>query len=131
MRNDINFETVKVYVMDWVDNMMEIHKTEIKRAIDTGIVMDSEQLKSETKKWLERLTQKYNDLVINLEIYDFDQVKKLYQQIDDLYSKIDFKYSMVLEKLKKLKVYLMGAALENDYQKVREIVKKIKELEET
>jgi len=129
MRNDINFETVKVYVTDWVDNMMEVNKTQIERAIQTGIVMDSEQLKSETKKWLERLTQKYNDLVINLEVYDFDHVKKLYQQIDELYSKIDFKYSMTLEKLKKLKVDLMGAALENDYHKVREIVKKIKELD--
>ncbi len=36
---------------------------------------------------------------------------------------------MILEKLKKLKIDLMEASMDNNFQKVREIVKKIKELD--
>ena len=129
MRTDVNFEAMKDFVFDWFINFMEKNKTEIERSMQTGLMMDSDELNSETKKWLEKLNQKYHNLVIKIDIYDFEQVKKLYQQIDDLYAKLDFKNKMVLEKLKKLKIDLMGAALENDYHKVREIVKKIKELE--
>ena len=131
MRNDVNFDTVKDYIFDWFDNLMEKHKSEIELSIKTGNMIYSKNLELETKKWLGNLTQKYNNLVINIEVYDFEQVKKLYQKLDDLYSKIDFKYSMILEKLKKLKIDLMEAALESDFQKVREIVKKIKELEQS
>jgi len=129
MRTDVNFDTVKDYIFDWFDNMMENHKSEIEMSIQSGNMIYSNSLKDDTKKWLDKLTQKYNNLVINLEVYDFEQVKKIYQQLDDLYSKIDFKYSMILEKLKKLKIDLMEASMDNNFQKVRDIVKKIKELD--
>ncbi len=129
MRTDVNFDTVKDYVFDWFDNMMENHKSEIEMSIQSGNMLYSNSIKEDAKKWLNKLTQKYNNLVINLEVYDFEQVKKIYQQLDDLYSKIDFKYSMILEKLKKLKIDLMEASMDNNFQKVREIVKKIKELD--
>lgn len=129
MRNDVNFDTVKDYIFDWFDNMMEKHKTKIEMSIQSGNMIYSNSLKDDTKKWLDKLTQKYDNLVINIEVYDFEQVKKIYQQLDDLYSKIDFKYSMILEKLKKLKIDLMEASMDNNFQKVREIVKKIKELD--
>ena len=131
MRNDVNFETVKNYVFDWFDNLMETHKTKIEMSIQSGNMLYSNSLKDDTKKWLNKLTKIYNNLVINLEVYDFEQVKKLYQKLDDLYSKIDFKYSLILEKLKKLKLDLMEAAMDNNFQKVRNIVKKIKELEQS
>jgi len=130
MRTDVNFETVKDYVFDWFDNMMKIHKNNIEMSIKSGNMVYSNRLEDDTKKFLDKLAQKYNNLVLNLEVYDFGQVKKIYQKLDDLYSKIDFKYSMILEKLKKLKIDLMEAVLDNNFQKVRDIVKKIKELEE-
>ena len=129
MRTDVNFETVKEYTLVWFDDLMEVHKSKIEMSIETGNMVYSNSLKEDTKNWLEKLTQKYNDMVINIEIYDFEQVKKLYQQLDDLYSKIDFKYSMTLKKLKKLKIDLMEASSDNNFIKIREVVKKIKELE--
>jgi predicted transcriptional regulator len=129
MRTDVNFETVKEYTLVWFDDLMEVHKSKIEMSIETGNMVYSQSLKEDTKNWLDKLTQKYNDMVINIEIYDFEQVKKLYQQLDDLYSKIDFKYSMTLKKLKKLKIDLMEASSDNNFLKIREIVKKIKELE--
>ncbi len=89
MRTDVNFDTVKDYVFDWFNNLMESHKSKIEMSIESGNMLYSNSLKGDTKKWLDKLTQKYNNLVINLEVYDFEQVKKLYQQLDDLYSKID------------------------------------------
>ena len=129
MRSDVNFNIVKDYVFEWFDNMMEIYKSKIEMSIQSGNMIYSDNLKNETMKWLRKLTKKYNDLIINIEVYDFETLKKVYQKLDDLYLKIDFKYSMTLEKIKKLKVNLMEAAMENDFQKVREIVKKIKEIE--
>jgi GTPase SAR1 family protein len=129
MRTDVKFGIVEKDVLEWFDTVVEIYKPEIELSISTGIVMESDKLNGETKQWLEILNQKYNDLVINLEVYDFEQVKKLYQQLDDLYSQLDSKYSKVLGKIKLLKNDLMGAALDDDFHKVRRIAKLIKELE--
>jgi len=129
MRSDVNFDIVKDYVFEWFDNMMEIYKPKIEMSIQSGNMMYSNRLREETKKWLGKLTKKYNDLIINIKVYDFETLKKVYQKLDDLYLKINFKNSMILEKIKKMKVSLMEAAMENNFQKVGEIVKKIKEIE--
>ncbi len=129
MRTDVNFETVKEYVFDWFDNLMETHKSKIEMSIQSGNMLYSNSLKDDTKKWLDSLTQKYNKLILNLEVYDFEQVKKLYQTLDDLYTKTDFKFSIILEKIKKLKIDLMEASMDNNFHKVKDIVKKINELD--
>jgi len=129
MRTDVNFETVKEYIFDWFDNLMETHKSKIEMSIQSGNMLYSNSLRDDTKKWLDNLTQKYNKLILNIEVYDFEQVKKLYQTLDDLYTKTDFKFSIILEKIKKLKIDLMEASMDNNFHKVKDIVKKINELD--
>ena len=128
-RTDVKFSIVEKDILEWFDIVMKTYKTEIEHSISAGIMMESDKLKDETNQWLEIINQKYDDLVINLEIYDFNQVQKLYKQLDDLYSQLDKKYSKVLGTIKLLKNDLMGAALEDDFHKVRRIAKLIKKLE--
>ncbi|QEE16616.1 GTPase domain-containing protein [Promethearchaeum syntrophicum] len=129
MRNDVNFNSVKKEVFAWFDNLMETYQDKLKQSIESGNMVYSSSLHSEAKKWLEQMNKNYDDLLINLKIYNFEHVKKLYQKLDELYLKIDFKYSMILEKLKKLKINLMESAMDNNFQSFKDIVKKIKELD--
>ncbi len=129
MRTDVNFKTFKIHIIEWFDKMLETYKTKIEQSILNGNVNYFKNLEGETKKWLDDLNQKYNNLLLNFEVYDFEQVKEIYQKLDDLHLQIDFKYTIILEKIKKMKIDLMTAASENNFQKIKNIVKMIKELE--
>ena len=82
----------------------------------------------EAKKWLGNLNKSYQNMVINLEIIDLKHGKLLYEQIDDLYDKINQKFSITLDKIKKLKVNLMKAILEKDYDDLKLISNHAKNL---
>lgn len=115
-------------IREWFENLFELHRKELESAIETGYMSRVYKLNQEGREWLENLNQRYKDMAINLEIFDFDQAKVLYHHIDDISSDINFKYTLVLQKIKKLKMDLMKAILVEDFLEVKEIAGKIREI---
>ena len=62
-------------------------------------------------------------MIINLDIYDIEHAKDLYDKIDDLFNKVNVQFSITLEKIKKLKVNLMKAILEKDFDELKKNAK--------
>lgn len=115
-------------IREWFENLFELHRKELESAIETGYISIVHKLNQEGREWLENLNQRYKDMAMNLEIFDFDQAKVLYHHIDDIFADINFKYTLVLQKIKKLKIDLMKAILVEDFLEVKEIAGKIREI---
>ena len=67
-------------------------------------------------------------MVINLEIYDLENAQKLYNKVDELFARVNVNFSFTLEKIKKLKVNLMKAILENDFEELKKIAQLTQDL---
>ena len=123
MNPDINIKPVDYDVNEYFKNIFNDFHEEFENAIKSGKVDTLFPLIKLGKDWLEELNKSYEDLIFNLEIYDTEQARNLYSKIDDLYNSIEIKFSFILEKIKKMKITLMKAILEKDFEELKKIAK--------
>jgi len=118
---ETNLKIFEDVIIEWFEGLFEAHEKEFESAIKTGYITTVKDLTMEGREWLNKLNQKYEEMALNLDIFDYDQAKKLYYYIDEITADINFKYTLVLQKIKKLKNDLMKAILVEDFQEVKEI----------
>jgi len=121
MNPNVNIEPVVHKIDNYFRNMFEEYQDDFDLSLTTGQIDQLFPLMDIGKKWLEELNDTYNNMIIKLEIYDLENAQELYNKIDDLFSRASVKYSLTLERIKKMKVNLMKAILENDYEELKKI----------
>ena len=125
---NINLKPVSNKVNNFFNGIFNDYKVEFENAVRAGKVDTLFPLQEIGREWLKNLNQSYKDLIINLEIYDLEQAKSLYGKIDDIYNKVETEFSVLLEKIKKMKINLMAAITEEDFEELRKIAKLTQEL---
>jgi len=125
---NINLKPVSNKIRNFFNNIFKDYQIEFENAVRTGKIDTLFPLHEIGKEWLKNLNQSYRDLIINLEIYDIEQAKNLYGKIDDIYNKVETEFSVLLEKIKKMKMNLMTAIAEEDFEDLRKIAKLTQEL---
>jgi hypothetical protein len=128
MNPDINLHPIESKINNYFKNMFEKYKKDFDNAVLTGQIDQFFPLIKESKEWLSNLNRIYEEMIINLEIFDTESAKHLYSKMDELYNRVNLNYSLILEKIKKLKVNLMKAIIENDYDELKKTAQIIKEL---
>ena len=128
MNPDININPVKSKIYNYFKNMFEINQANFEITLDTGQIDHLFPLIETGKKWLEDLNEYYEQMIINLETYDTEHAKILYNKMDELYQRVNIKYSVTLEKIKKLKVNLMKSIIEEDFEELKKIAEITKDL---
>ena len=128
MNSDININPVQIKIYNYFKNMFEQNKDDFEESLTTGQIDNLFPLVDKSRKWLEDLNDYYENMIIKLETYDIEHAKILYNKMDDLYQRVNVKYSLALEKIKKLKVNLMQSIIEEDFDELRNIAEKVKEL---
>jgi GTPase SAR1 family protein len=118
MNPDVNLDPFEIRIRNYFSNIFEEHATLFNQCLETGQIDILLPIRKEIIQWFEKINQTYESMIINMEIVDVDHAKKLYDQMDDLYEKINQKFSLSLDKIKKLKVSLMKAILEKDYEEL-------------
>ena len=121
MNPKVNLTPINSEINNFFVNLLEEYKDEFKIAKEQGNVGILFPLEGLGKKWLQELSDIYTEMVINFEIFDYNQAKILYSKFDDLYYKIETDLSFTLEKIKKLKVNLVKAILEKDDDEFKKI----------
>jgi len=121
MNPNVNIEPVIHKIDNYFRNMFEEYRDDFESSLTTGQIDQLFPLMDLGKEWLEKLNNTYNNMIINLEIYDLENAQGLYNKIDELFNRANVKYSLTLERIKKLKVNLMKAILENDYEELKKI----------
>ncbi len=117
----VNIDPIAKKIENYFYNLFEEFETEFNLSLSTGQVDGLFPIMNLGRNWLEELNEYYNNLIINLEIYDLRSAQKLYSKIDELFERVKLKNVLTLERMKKLKVDLMKAILENDYQELKKI----------
>ena len=123
MNPHLNIKSIKSNIDKYFKTLIKDYNEEFNNSIITGNITDLFPLIEKGKKWLEDLNKHYEDMIINLEIFDIEHAKILYDQMDNLYNDINIEFAIILDKIKKLKVNLMKGILEKDYDELKNIAK--------
>jgi DNA-binding MarR family transcriptional regulator len=128
MNANTNTRSFKDEIYEWFNTLFKIHEREFQKSYYSGEVSSLLQIRSQWKKWLHDLNQKYNDLAINLNIFDIRQSVSLYEKLEKISRDFNIKYSIMIQKIKQLKKALMKAVYEENYHDIRTIAKDLSKL---
>jgi DNA-binding MarR family transcriptional regulator len=128
MNPDVNIDPLKIRIQNYFNNIFDEHNELFNKCLKTGQTDLLSPILKETKNWLEDINKTYQNMIINLEIIDIEHAKRLYDQIDNLYEKVSQTFGITLDKIKKLKVNLMKAILEKNYEELISISNHAKKL---
>lgn len=129
MNSNTDFKSTKKHIEKWFLNLIETNKKDIEYSIETGNVTKIRKLKNTGRKWLQDLNMKYKLMALNHDIFDMKQTKELYQKLDDLSNEKNSFSPKIQKKILKLKQGLVRASLDEDFQSIKEISKKIMSLD--
>ncbi len=121
MNPNVNIAPVLNKVDNFFKNLFEEFKDDFEYSLRTGQIDGLFPLMKLGQNWLKELNETYNDMIIKLEIYDLENAQQLYNDLDNLFDRVNLNYSLTLERIKKLKVNLMKAILENDFEELKKI----------
>ena len=125
MNSDTNIKSMKSYIQDWFTNFIVQNKKEIEECIVGGDITEISKLDVECNEWLDELNKKYKVMAINSDIFDIKQVKELYQKLEQLSEDKNLSSQKFVKKINNLKTKLIRASLDEDFNKIRDISKKI------
>ena len=128
MNPNINIDVVESKIYNYFFNLFEENKKIFNESVQTGSIEKLLPFQGEGREWLEKLNESYKEMIINLQIMDFEQAKSLYTKLDDLYKDINRNFSITLEKIKTLKVNLMKSLAEKDFEDLKNIAHRVQDI---
>ncbi len=123
MNPNINLKAIENKINNFFQNLFENNRDKFEMGIKKGKVDDLFPLMEIGRNWLEQLNNSYQNMIINSEIMDKENAQVLYNKIDELYDKVNQEFSVTLEIVKKLKVDIMKAIIEKDFEELKKIAK--------
>ncbi len=123
MNPNINLKAIENKINNFFKNLFEDNRDKFEMGIKKGKVDDLFPLMKIGRNWLEQLNNSYQNMIINSEIMDNENAQVLYNKIDELYDEVNQEFSVTLEIVKKLKVDIMKAIIEKDFEELKKIAK--------
>lgn len=74
------------------------------------------------------LNKSYDQKTTDINQFDFKSAQKLYENLDDLQKEVSDKFSLILERIRKVKVNIMNALIKGDFEEISDLAKKALEL---
>jgi hypothetical protein len=123
----VEFKLIQKDINEYFSDFFEEYKKDLQMFEKSGTSCDKTILRK-AKNWLKDLNKKYNNLILNFSIIDKNQMQKLYNEIDSIQESITLNTSITLKKLKKIKVNLLKAIMDENKTEVRNIAEKINKI---
>ena len=120
---NVNVKNIEYTIENYFKNFFETHDYEFQEAVKTGSLSEISYLEEMGAKWLEELNKSYEHTIINLELFDTESTKDLYDKLNELQDEVNREFSLTLEKIKKLKTELMKALVHEDFEEVKMLAK--------
>ncbi len=120
----VNLESVEKKIKDYFKVLFDKFKKEFEFTLKTGIVQNISHLKLIGREMLKELNKylylvEFKNVISSLKNYDQTYAKSLYNELSSLQDACEVKFSLTLEKIKKLKLYLLKTMLNDDLEEFK------------
>ncbi|MBD3338756.1 MAG: hypothetical protein GF353_06595 [Candidatus Lokiarchaeota archaeon] len=130
----INLKPIEAKVQDYFRVLFRTYKEELETSLKTGIMENISHLNELGREMLKELNKfvflgEFKNIVNDLEYFDGVYARSLYSKLNNIYSDFELKFTIILEKIKKLKLNLLKAILEEDLPEFRHIINKTQDIQ--
>jgi len=125
---DINIKPLEYKIKDFFSNLFKKYGEKLHKSLLLAETNAFSEVNEFANKWLEEINKYCENKLNNSEIFDFDHSINFYRELEDIHEIVNLKHEISLEKVKKLKIDLTKAILEEDIELIKIISKKIQEL---
>jgi len=125
---NISIKPLEKKIYDFFDALFKNYENEFNKVLRTGEASLLDPVKDEATNWLTDLNKLSEDLILDLNLFDFESAKDLYNKLETISDRINLEFSVAQEKVKKLKVNLMKAILEENYKEVKNVAERTQDL---
>lgn len=125
----VNLKPIEKKVRDYFKILFSKYKDEFEVSLRTGFVDNISHLNELGQEMLKELNKyiylvEFKNIVGNLDEYDQTHAKHVYVELNKLQDECLSKFSLMIEKIKKLKIYLLKTMLNDDLEELKEIINK-------
>ncbi|HME50864.1 MAG TPA: Rab family GTPase [Candidatus Lokiarchaeia archaeon] len=121
MHKNMNIVQVKDEIQQYFRAMIDDHDELFQKVLETGAVNLLSELQAEAKDWLISMCSTYESKVKNLELFDIDIVKQLYERLDRLSARLTSRNRVYMKDIKALKSRLISAVMEKNLKEIKDI----------
>ena len=126
----VNIKPIEKKVRDYFQILFSKYKEEFEVSLRTGFVDNISHLNELGQEMLKELNKyvylvEFKNIVSNLDEYDQTHAKHVYEELNKLQDECLSKFSLMIEKIKKLKIYALKTMLNDDLEELKEIINKM------
>ena len=119
----VNFKNIDYKINKYFNELFVSHNREFNMSIQSGDFSNLTVIEEEGANWLKNLNKTYEDIIFSLDSCDIECGENLYNSLDDFQNEVNFEFSMIIEKIKKLKIDLMNAILTENFEEIQKLIK--------
>lgn len=128
MNANINFKPLEQRISKYFENLIEKYDKEFQMTLKMAQINMFPYINDQVREWMEKLNKSCENMIMNVEIFDTEYAKTLYNNLDEIYSEINVELYVTLKKIRELKMNLLNAILDEDFNKIKTITKKVQDL---
>ncbi|HEY0089058.1 MAG TPA: GTPase [Candidatus Lokiarchaeia archaeon] len=124
----INLKIVEKEIHSFFENLFVSYNIEFKISIQNITEKNYNEIQNYSRNWLNQLNKSYDQKTTDINQFDFKSAQKLYENLDDLQKEVSDKFSLILERIRNVKVNIMNALIKGDFEEISDLAKKALEL---
>jgi len=124
----INLKIIENEIHSFFKNLFVSYNMEFKISIQNITEKNYNEIQNYSRNWLNQLNKSYDQKTTDINQFDFKSAQKLYENLDDLQKEVSDKFSLILERIRKVKVNIMNALIKGDFEEIIDLAKKALEL---
>lgn len=121
---NLNIKPIENEIRNYFSENFKKYRKELTLALRTGDITALVTFQNQTKKWFDNLNSKCREMIINIDLFDLETAKKLYGHLDEIQQEIILNTSLAIERVKKLKVDITKAIVNQDINEIKVIAQK-------
>lgn len=125
---EVNLKPMEYKIKEFFLRLFEKYDDQLKAFETSGSSSKGSQIENEIRNWLKDMNNSYEQKIMKLQSYDIKNGVKLYRSLDDLQDNVEVEFKIIKEKIKKIKVNLMKAIINKDFDDIKRISKKIQDI---
>ncbi len=134
MNPKTNTKSIEKEMNNYFESLFNDYQQELELSMRTGFVDNINHLNKLGREMLKELNKfvylaEFKNIVCNSRKFDMIYAKTLYSKLDQLQKNLDFKFTLNIEKLKQLKIYLLKAMLDENFEELKFIITVAQEIE--